>query len=133
VHHRCRRISEERFDYVGAAVGLILLLPFLLLIALLIKLDSPGPALYRRGVLGVGGQVFDAFKSRTILALSYVEAELTHFLIFLWPPIPSSLCLLLPLSLSSFLKDWGRGMGARVVASYLFLQGQQPLSLHQLS
>jgi lipopolysaccharide/colanic/teichoic acid biosynthesis glycosyltransferase len=42
------------------------LLPFLLLIALLVKLDSPGPALHRRRVLGVGGQIFDAFKFRTM-------------------------------------------------------------------
>jgi lipopolysaccharide/colanic/teichoic acid biosynthesis glycosyltransferase len=42
------------------------LLHFLLLIALLVKLDSPGPALYRRRVLGVGGQTFDAFKFRTM-------------------------------------------------------------------
>ena len=48
---------KSAFDYVGAAVGLILLLPFLLLIALLVKLDSPGPALYRRRVLGVGGSL----------------------------------------------------------------------------
>ena len=46
---------KSALDYVGAAIGLILLLPFLLLIALLVKLDSRGPALYRRRVLGVGG------------------------------------------------------------------------------
>jgi exopolysaccharide biosynthesis polyprenyl glycosylphosphotransferase len=57
---------KSTLDYVGAAVGLILLLPFLLLIALLVKLDSTGPALYRRRVLGVGGQAFDAFKFRTM-------------------------------------------------------------------
>jgi exopolysaccharide biosynthesis polyprenyl glycosylphosphotransferase len=57
---------KSALDYVGAAVGLILLLPFLLLIALLIKLDSPGPALHRRRVLGVGGQTFEAFKFRTM-------------------------------------------------------------------
>jgi len=57
---------KSALDYVGAAVGLILLLPFLLLIALLIKLDSPGPALHRRRVLGMGGQAFDAFKFRTM-------------------------------------------------------------------
>lgn len=57
---------KSALDYVGAAVGLILLLPFLLLIALLVKLDSPGPALYRRRVLGVGGQTFEAFKFRTM-------------------------------------------------------------------
>ncbi|HID61757.1 MAG TPA: sugar transferase [Anaerolineae bacterium] len=53
-------------DYVAAAVGLILLLPFLLLIALLVKLDSPGPVLYKRRVLGAGGQTFEAFKFRTM-------------------------------------------------------------------
>jgi exopolysaccharide biosynthesis polyprenyl glycosylphosphotransferase len=57
---------KSALDYIGAAVGLILLLPFLLLIALLVKLDSPGPALHRRRVLGVGGQTFEAFKFRTM-------------------------------------------------------------------
>ena len=57
---------KSAFDYVGAAVALILLLPFLLLIALLVKLDSPGPALHWRRVLGVGGQTFEAFKFRTM-------------------------------------------------------------------
>jgi exopolysaccharide biosynthesis polyprenyl glycosylphosphotransferase len=57
---------KSTLDYVGAAVGLILLWPFLLLIALLVKLDSPGPAIHRRRVLGVGGQIFDAFKFRTM-------------------------------------------------------------------
>jgi exopolysaccharide biosynthesis polyprenyl glycosylphosphotransferase len=57
---------KSAFDYVVAAVGLILLLPFLLLIALLVKLDSPGPALHRRRILGVGGQTFEAFKFRTM-------------------------------------------------------------------
>jgi exopolysaccharide biosynthesis polyprenyl glycosylphosphotransferase len=66
---------KSAFDYVGAAVGLILLLPFLLLITLLVKLDSPGPALYRRRVLGVGGQIFDAFKFRTMRADAGVYLE----------------------------------------------------------
>lgn len=42
------------------------LLPVFLLIALLIRLDSPGPVFYRRRVLGVGGKQFDAFKFRTM-------------------------------------------------------------------
>jgi exopolysaccharide biosynthesis polyprenyl glycosylphosphotransferase len=57
---------KSALDYIVAAVGLILLLPFLLVIALLVKLDSPGPALHRRRVLGVGGQTFEAFKFRTM-------------------------------------------------------------------
>lgn len=42
------------------------LFPCMLIIALLIKLDSPGPILYRRRVLGIGGKEFDAFKLRTM-------------------------------------------------------------------
>jgi len=57
---------KSALDYVAAAVGLILLLPFLLLIGLLVKLDSPGPALHKRRVLGAGGQTFEAFKFRTM-------------------------------------------------------------------
>ncbi|MDH4135211.1 MAG: sugar transferase [Anaerolineae bacterium] len=57
---------KSALDYIGAAVGMILLLPFLLLIALLVRLDSPGPALHRRRVLGTGGQTFEAFKFRTM-------------------------------------------------------------------
>ena len=36
------------------------------MVALLIKLDSPGPVLHRRRVLGVSGKHFDAFKFRTM-------------------------------------------------------------------
>jgi len=43
-----------------------LLLPFFAILALLIKLDSPGPILYRRRVVGQGKHEFDAFKFRTM-------------------------------------------------------------------
>lgn len=59
-------LLKGALDRIGAAVGLILLLPFLILIALLVKLDSPGPALHRRRVLGAGGQTFEALKFRTM-------------------------------------------------------------------
>jgi lipopolysaccharide/colanic/teichoic acid biosynthesis glycosyltransferase len=47
-------------------LALLLLSPLLLAIALLIKLDSRGPMIYRRRVLGASGQQFDAFKFRTM-------------------------------------------------------------------
>lgn len=53
-------------DYTIVLSALLTLLPLLLLIALWIKLDSPGPILYRRRVLGMGGKPFDAFKFRTM-------------------------------------------------------------------
>jgi lipopolysaccharide/colanic/teichoic acid biosynthesis glycosyltransferase len=63
--------SEEIFiktvlEYSLVLFGLLLLWPIFLLIALLIKLDSPGPVFHRRRVLGVSGSQFDAFKFRTM-------------------------------------------------------------------
>jgi exopolysaccharide biosynthesis polyprenyl glycosylphosphotransferase len=53
-------------DYSITIPGLVLISPLLLLIAILIKLDSPGPIIYRRRVMGVNGVQFDAYKFRTM-------------------------------------------------------------------
>lgn len=53
-------------DYSMTLAGLAVIAPILLIIAIAVKLDSPGPALYRRRVLGRGGGEFDAFKFRTM-------------------------------------------------------------------
>jgi lipopolysaccharide/colanic/teichoic acid biosynthesis glycosyltransferase len=53
-------------DYAITIPGLILISPILLLIAIAIKLDSSGPLLHRRRVMGVNGKQFDAFKFRTM-------------------------------------------------------------------
>ncbi len=59
---------KTTLDYFGAFCALVVLSPLLLLAALLVKLDSPGPAIHRRRVLGRGGKPFDAFKLRTMVA-----------------------------------------------------------------
>ncbi len=53
-------------DITLSAVGLFLISPLLLGLALIVKLDSPGPMLYRRRVLGQQGIPFDAFKFRSM-------------------------------------------------------------------
>jgi lipopolysaccharide/colanic/teichoic acid biosynthesis glycosyltransferase len=53
-------------DYGFTTLGLLILSPFLLALALIVKHDSPGPALHRRRVMGKGGIQFDAFKFRTM-------------------------------------------------------------------
>lgn len=53
-------------DYGLTLLGIILLSPLFLAIALLIRRDSPGPIFYRRRVLGRGDKLFDAFKFRTM-------------------------------------------------------------------
>jgi lipopolysaccharide/colanic/teichoic acid biosynthesis glycosyltransferase len=55
-------------DYVGAAALLVVLSPLLLLAAVMVKAESPGPVIHRREVLGRGGVTFDAFKIRTMVA-----------------------------------------------------------------
>ena len=52
-------------DLAGSAVGLVLLSPVFLAIAVIIKLQDGGPAIHRRRVVGRHGQ-FDAFKFRSM-------------------------------------------------------------------
>jgi len=54
-------------DFSLTLIGLVLISPLLLMLAVIVKLDSPGPVLYRRRVMGRGGTQFDAFKFRTML------------------------------------------------------------------
>lgn len=53
-------------DFVLAVVGLLLSLPVFALIALLIRLDSPGPVFYRQERLGQGGKTFWLIKFRSM-------------------------------------------------------------------
>lgn len=53
-------------DYALTVPTLLLITPLLMIIALLIKVESPGPALYRVRVVGRNGREFDAFKFRTM-------------------------------------------------------------------
>jgi exopolysaccharide biosynthesis polyprenyl glycosylphosphotransferase len=57
---------KTALDYVLASAALLLLLPALVALGLLIKLDSPGPVFYRRRVVGQSKREFDAFKLRTM-------------------------------------------------------------------
>jgi exopolysaccharide biosynthesis polyprenyl glycosylphosphotransferase len=70
-------VMKTALDYVGTAVAILLLSPFLLAIALLVRLDSPGPIIYRRRVIGLHGKEFDAFKFRTMIcdADAHLEAH----------------------------------------------------------
>jgi exopolysaccharide biosynthesis polyprenyl glycosylphosphotransferase len=53
-------------DYSLTIPFLILASPFLLALAIAVKLDSPGPIIHRRRVMGVNGKQFDAFKFRSM-------------------------------------------------------------------
>lgn len=60
------QILKFVLDYSIAGSVLLFIAPLLAVLALLIRVDSPGPAIYRRRVLGRNGREFDAFKFRTM-------------------------------------------------------------------
>ncbi len=59
-------MAKRCFDVLCAALGLLVLAPLLVLIALWIKLDSPGPALFRQTRIGRFGVPFTIHKFRTM-------------------------------------------------------------------
>lgn len=63
-----RRFVKRMLDVVLAAVGVLILAPFLPLVALAIKLDSPGPILFKQVRVGKGDDNFVIYKFRSMRA-----------------------------------------------------------------
>jgi exopolysaccharide biosynthesis polyprenyl glycosylphosphotransferase len=62
---------KRAMDITAAGIGLLLLSPLLLLIALLIRLDSPGPVLFSQTRVGERGREFRCWKLRSM----FIDAE----------------------------------------------------------
>ncbi len=58
---------KRSFDLVGATLFLILSAPAMMLFALAIKLDSPGPVFFRQQRIGKAGKPFRICKFRTMI------------------------------------------------------------------
>ena len=57
---------KQLFDFIISLVMLILLSPLLLVVALLVKLSSPGPVLFKQVRYGLDGKTINVFKFRTM-------------------------------------------------------------------
>jgi lipopolysaccharide/colanic/teichoic acid biosynthesis glycosyltransferase len=60
-------LAKRVFDIVFASVTLMFLSPLFLMVALLIKMDSPGPVLYVARRCGLNGRPFNFYKFRTMV------------------------------------------------------------------
>jgi len=62
---------KYKLDKILAVLGLIILAPLMLIIGIAIKLDSPGPVIYKQNRIGRNGKIFQMYKFRSM----YVGAE----------------------------------------------------------
>ncbi len=60
------RVTKRAIDVACSLFGLLVLLPFFPLVALLVKLDSPGPILFRQNRIGEAERLFTIYKFRTM-------------------------------------------------------------------
>lgn len=67
ISRRTQLIIKRIFDLLVSFIGLIILSPFLLIIALLIKIDSTGPVFFKQKRVGKDGKIFNIFKFRTMI------------------------------------------------------------------
>ena len=65
------RVFKHALDVCGSLSAIILLLPFFLVIAVWLKLDSPGPLIYRQVRVGLHGRPFYFYKFRSM----YVDSD----------------------------------------------------------
>lgn len=74
-----RRVLKECGDRLSAALGLLVLLPIFAIVALAVRLDSPGPIVFRQKRVGLNGDEFTMFKFRSMYADAEARlAEIAH-------------------------------------------------------
>ena len=76
---KCQRAVKRMTDILVAASSLILLSPFLLAIAAVVRLTSPGPVFYTWHVMGKNGIRFTGYKFRTmVVSADELKKDLWH-------------------------------------------------------
>ncbi len=65
------QLLKRVMDIIGGLVGIILSSPFMLITAIAIKIDSPGPVIFKQNRVGQNGRNFKIYKFRSM----YIDAE----------------------------------------------------------
>ena len=72
-------VLKRGLDIVLASLALLLAMPFMIVIAILVRLDSEGPIFYKAERIGRKGRVFSCFKFRTMVAnADRLRKDLAH-------------------------------------------------------
>jgi exopolysaccharide biosynthesis polyprenyl glycosylphosphotransferase len=73
------RVTKRAIDIAGSLIGLAVLAPVLVIVAVIVKLSSRGPALFVQERCGLGGRLFRFYKFRTMVEdAEDRRAELEH-------------------------------------------------------
>lgn len=72
---RVQRVSVRAFDLTVAVVGLIILMPLMILVAIAVVIDSPGPILYGSPRVGHRRPSFRAWKFRSMRPRAELELD----------------------------------------------------------
>ncbi len=62
-----RTVFKRCFDLTASLIGIIVVIPMLILIAIIVRLDSRGPILFRQQRVGRGLKAFEILKFRTMV------------------------------------------------------------------
>ena len=79
MHFRVYGVVKRGLDLVFAAVMLVAFLPLFLIVAVAIKIDSPGPVFFRQRRVGIGKSHFMIYKFRT-MRIDAPKDQPTHLL-----------------------------------------------------
>jgi len=78
-HDEVRLLVKRVTDVVVAALALVVVSPFMLLVGLLIRLTSPGPVIFRQERCGLNGRRFVFYKFRSMCADAHARrGEVAH-------------------------------------------------------
>jgi exopolysaccharide biosynthesis polyprenyl glycosylphosphotransferase len=73
-----KQVVKRIFDLVVGSIILVLVSPLLLVVAILIRLDSPGPVIYKQPRVGKNGRIFTMFKFRSMRPDSDISIHKNH-------------------------------------------------------
>ena len=72
------RVAKRTLDLAGSLIGLLLVSPVLVVVAIAVKFESRGPVFFRQQRLGLGGRPFTLYKFRTMFSSAEQEAHRDH-------------------------------------------------------